>query len=582
MTLRSLSKHSLYLLLLLASAGSGYSQDTQYKEYVSGPEQQVYFVLSYDQDHLSISIPVDTGYRTESFRRGAVVVEGGVVSAHGTTLFDAKGLTVAGKTFEYRQVTDLRATGRDKQTVLTFYTLADSQAVARARRGSRITFAEDISVAKTDFVRGTVFSVLGNIEIEGEINRDVVSLFGNVTLTQTAVVRGDVATITGSVIIPKDAAVYGGVYSGTGKGIGRRHRFFRRESELSVTGAFRYNRVDGATPHLGVRFQDPDSLLPRAWIDFGYAFASKRWRYEVGLEQTLWRKRPLVIGGNLYRRLASEDDWLLSDNENLVFALLANEDFKDYYEAEGGSLFLLFKPVTNFTFETRYRNEETKWLEAHRNLWSLFGGKKLFDRNFGEVPDPYRQQGIAELDSGTVATLSFRADFDTRKSVEPYNSSAWAALGELEWSHPSLNSDYDYRRYTLELIRYQKVTRYSILLSRLRFSGSDGYLPMFKRYFLGGLGTLYGYGQKEYMGTRYWMGNAEYRVNIPRSEIAFSVFYDIGQIANDTKLNGDVEVKNSLGASVYFGDSFRMSLAKRLDRSYDDNPRFYIRLERAF
>jgi hypothetical protein len=582
MTPRYLIKNGLFLFILVAAYATGFSQDNQYKEYVASPERKVCFILSFDQDNFAVNIPVDTGYRSQSFRRAAVVVEKGVVMANGSPLFDAQGLIFGGRTLDYGQITDLRIGREDKWTVVTFYTRPDSQSVARTRRGNRITFAENITVGKSDFVRGAIFSVIGDIDVQGEANRDVVSLFGNVTLSPGAVVRGDVATIAGALAIPKDAAVYGGVYSGTGKGIGKRHRFFRKENELNVTGAFRYNRIDGAAPYLGVKFEDTDSLLPSAWVSFGYGFASKRWRYEVGLEQALWRKRPLAIGGSIYRRLASEDDWLLSDNENLAFTLLAKEDFKDYYEGEGGSLYVKFRPITHLTFETTYRNEKTNWLEAHRNLWSLFGGDKQFDRNFGEVLEPYRQRGISELDTGTVATLTLGADYDTRSIERPYDSSAWHASGRLEWSDPSLSSDYDYRRYELGLVRYQKITRYTMLLTRFKFAGSDGYLPIFKRYFLGGLGTLYGYGQKEFMGTRYWMANAEYRVDIPRTEMAFSVFYDVGQIADDTKLNGNVEVRNSLGASVYLGDGFRMSLAKRLDRSYSDNPRFYVRLDREF
>ncbi|HVP07149.1 MAG TPA: BamA/TamA family outer membrane protein [Candidatus Acidoferrum sp.] len=571
------------LSLLLGLAAGSRAQETQYKEYAPVQDRKVLFILSYNDNTLSINLPVDSGYQSASFPRQGITIDKGVVFAERKPLFDGQGLLIHGQVIDYASISDLRISRDDKWMAITFYAMpTGAGSAARIRRGNRITFSDSIVIDKNDFVRGTIFSVTGNIDVLGEANKDVVSLFGNVTLEPLAVVRGDLATITGAVTVPRNASVYGAVYSGSGKGVGKRHRFFRHENELEVTGEFHYNRVDGATPYVGLKFQDQDSLLPSAWVSFGRAFASKRWRYEVGLEQTITRQRPLSVGGTYYRRLASGDDWLLSDNENLAFTLLAKEDFKDYYEAEGGTLYARFRPIPKLTLETSYRNEKTHWLEAHRNLWSLFGGDKRFGLNFGTVDSAYRVIGISEIDTSTNASLTFSADYDTRKTEEPFSASAWRLAGELEWSHKSFGSDFDYRRYTLDVVRYQRVTRYTMLLSRGMFGGSDGYLPMYKRFFLGGLGTLYGYKQKEYMGNRFWMINSEYRVQFPRTDLAFGVFYDIGQIANNHPLNGDVEVKSSLGAAIYLSSDFRLSIAKRLDRSYDDNPKTYVRFDRAF
>jgi len=109
------------------------------------------------------------------------------------------------------------------------------------------------------------------------------------------------------------------------------------------------------------------------------------------------------------------------------------------------------------------------------------------------------------------------------------------------------------------------------------YGGSDGYLPMYKRFYLGGLGTLHGYRHKEYMGTRFWMVNTEYRLEFPRTDLAVSVSWDVGRIANDTRFQTSDDVKHSLGMSVSLGDDFKVTLAKRLDRSYDDDPKLYVR-----
>jgi outer membrane protein assembly factor BamA len=105
---------------------------------------------------------------------------------------------------------------------------------------------------------------------------------------------------------------------------------------------------------------------------------------------------------------------------------------------------------------------------------------------------------------------------------------------------------------------------------------------MYKRFYLGGLGTLLGYRHKELMGTEFGMANAEYRVDFPRTDLAASVFWDAAQIANETKLSGDIEVKHCLGAAVHFGDDMRVNVSKRLDRGYNDDPKIYVRFDHVF
>ena len=134
----------------------------------------------------------------------------------------------------------------------------------------------------------------------------------------------------------------------------------------------------------------------------------------------------------------------------------------------------------------------------------------------------------------------------------------------------------------INIRRYQVINHYTTLMLRGVYGGSSGNLPYEKRFYIGGPGTLRGYDNKELIGTEFWMANSEYRLNFPGSSISLSVFWDVAQIANDVDLNSDVEVKNNIGISFYIDDNFNVSLAKRLDRSYDDNPMFYARFKHNF
>jgi hypothetical protein len=574
------------LSILTASlALSAFAAGSRYKDYKSSHRTQEFFEISFDKKTLSVTVFRDVETLTLAYSHGEIKREEAFISLGESVGFDAEGLVFGDDKYLYREISDTRITDAEETVTITFFTQPEtSSRTGRLKKGNRIEFANRIVVEEDEFVRGILFSITGDIEVYGEVNKDIISLFGDVYVGPGAVARGDIASISGRVDIAGDASVYGEIYTGKKPGAIRKYRFRRKEKTLSASGTFKYNRVDGATPYCGARFDDRDSLLPSFWAIGGYGFESERWRYDFGLEQTIWRRRPLVIGGSFYRRLASDDDWLLTDGENTAFALLVTEDFKDYYEAEGGSVYMVFKPFPTLSLEGRYRFESTRWLDAHPHLWSLFGGDKLFGENFGRVETDFRQRGIAEIDTTDNAYLFGRVEFDTRDQEDPFEKSAWHLTGNIEWSHPDLNSDFDYRRYTLAVRRYQKVHRRVTLLLRGMYGGSDGYphLPMYKRFYLGGLGTLRGYKHKEFMGNQFWMANVEYRVDFPRTDLAASIFWDGGQTSKNDLLSFDNNVRHSLGVAVFFGDDMRINLSKRLDRSFDDSPKIYVRLDHVF
>jgi len=567
---------SLLLAVFLPLASQ--AQETDYKEYRRSSKKTEYFEISFDRHRLEITFRSDGSYISRRFLYDDIKIESDRVTTDGKVLFDDKALHIDGESLPLNEIYDSRLDRYDDHSVVTFFRKSGkSRALARIKRGNIILPDEDINIEEDEFVRGMIMSVTGNIEVSGEVNKDVISLFGNIYVGSEAVARGDIISIMGRVDISREASVYGEVYTGKDK---QRHRYrhWGPRNQIDFLNGFGYDRVDGATLTGGLKYVDLDSLLPSVWGSIGYAFASERWRYKVGLEQVILRRPAIALGGEYYRRLASEDDWLLSDDENHAFTLLVTEDFKDYYEAEGGTVYLKLRPYSRLTIEGRYRLEETNWLGAHAHLFSLFGGDKLFRDNFSTVDSTFREIGIAELGSTTNSNLSASIKWDTRDADEPRRQSAWVTGANIEWSTPDLDSDFDYRRYTIDIRRYQKVNRRTTLLLRGMYGGSDGYLPMYKRFYVGGLGTLRGYKHKEFIGSRFWMTNAEYRIDFPRTDVAMSVLWDAAQITQDSKLSDSVEVKHSLGVAIYIGDDFRVSLAKRLDRSHDDNPKFYVRL----
>lgn len=556
--------------------------DSNYQDYRQSNGFAELFRIVYHEDDISIHFREGDKEHSSRYARRDIVTKDGVVRVGAETIFDKNGLIIDGVRRNYEEIVDVTILDAGDFFSITFLTaVGESRRVDRLRKGNRISFDRTLVVEEDEFVRGLVLSIIGNVEVYGEINKDVVSLFGDVYIGPAGVARGDVTSLTGDVDVARDASVYGEIYTHDKKRVTQRHRFRRRMDRFDMAGEFFYNRVDGLLFGLGGIFEDPDSLLPTIWMDGAYAFASERWRYDFGLEQTLLRSPALAIGGELYRHLVSEDDWLLGNDENTAFALLVGEDYKDYYEAEGGWAYTRFRPFNDLLLQVGYTYEETKWLGAHHNLWHLFGSRKFGD-NYETVDTSFGTALVTELDSSTNGYLTVELEYDTGDPDERFASSSWKVSTALEYAHPDFSSDFEYRRYTLALTRFQEVHRRSMLIVRGMYGGSDGYLPIHKRYFLGGLGTMRGYRHKEYMGTRFWLVNTEYRTRFPGSDISASLIWDMGKIGNDTALDGDVDLKHSLGFALALGDDFRISIAKRLDRSDDNDPRIYVRFTQPF
>lgn len=569
-------------LILILLIFTGVTAAEEYTEYSYSRQQVNYFSLIFDKDNFSIITYNGDKEIKQNFDRDKIDKKKDAVYYKKAVLFDADGLKLGDKIYPYDRITDTRIISREDDTRIDFLTSTNEDNVRRFKKGNLISFNDVVTIEKGDFIRGTVVSVLTDVEVFGEVNKDVIALFGSVYVGQEAYIRGDVVSSAGKVTASKSANIYGEIYDLEQKKTKRHHRFYRGTERFSLDEIFLYNRVDGLQLGLRLNYNDPDSVMPRFWLGAGYAFESERWRYEFGLEQTLLSDPALSVGGRVYRQLLSDDDRKIGPCENTIFALLFTEDFRDYYEAEGGQFYIKSTPMEHLDLEVGYNYYETKWLKAHRHLWSLFGGSKLFSPNFGTVPEPLRSASIAEIDSTSNGAIYLSATYNTIDKEKPFDYSGWYLNSEFEYSHDNFNSDYDYKRFMAHAVRYQEINRYQMVIFNASYGSSNGYLPIYKRFYMGGVGSLLGYDNKEYIGTEYWSAQTAYRFRFRRSDLAFSVFWDVGQIANDRSLGSEIDTKHDLGAAIYFGSDFNISLAKRLDRSYDDNPVFYARFQHSF
>lgn len=562
--------------MLLVIPASVFCQLNEYKEFRRDTARTVFVELTFAKDKLTITgydgDAIETAVIDRSDARGQAIP-----MKIGNARFDTASLFIQEREFPYTRILDARLKRSKDVTVVTLLTGQPETGAAARRRGNSIVPFDQVNVDSGKFHRGFILTVTGDVVIAGEVNRDVISLFGNITVGPSAVIRGDIVTFSGKVEIGDKATIYGRAYSGQSGSPWRRLRGTVQGDSFGFGPAIKYDRVDGLTLSGRVTFAHKDSIIPVVRFKAGYAFNSERVRAEASLEQLILRRRSLSVGVEYYRRLDSRDDWIIEDGENTAFALLAGEDFKDWYEAEGGAAWIRFRPIQALDLKLTFRSEITGWLEARANLWSLFGGSKLFAPNFATIEPLEREQGVTKLDTSRMASISIMAKFDTRVEDEPYERSAWKAWVELKMAEPDFSSDYDFTRILASATRYQKLTRTVMATLHAVMGRGDDDLPMQESFFLGGLGTLYGYKNKSYHGTHFIAGSTEVRLNPVNTFAGFSLFWDFGTIAH----NGGAlpSLKHDAGVGLFLGEQIRLSLAYPLSDELDDKKiRFYARL----
>ena len=82
-----------------------------------------------------------------------------------------------------------------------------------------------------------------------------------------------------------------------------------------------------------------------------------------------------------------------------------------------------------------------------------------------------------------------------------------------------------------------------------------------------------GYSQKALVGNEALLLTAEYRLNYWTNDIfegGVIVFFDAGQASSDTNIWDLDRLKTNIGIGLGLGDSFRLDIAKGLDRSDRD------------
>ncbi|NIR46922.1 hypothetical protein GWO43_00370 [candidate division KSB1 bacterium] len=357
----------------------------------------------------------------------------------------------------------------------------------------------------------------------------------------------------------------------------------------------RYNRVEGLFLNQGVKFY-PEAIQNfelYGWLGGGFwNDSNKQFRYTAGFRKDFFDIERLSIGAEVFKKVESEDDWIVGEVENSLAAFFFREDYKDYYGTQGFKFFAehLFKGIHTLRFEVGRRTFDA----FERNIdWSVFGGD--FDTN------PKRADSfIAE---GDEIGLKFITAFDWRDNPI-FPLTGWYAEAIFEKTFEDFDTDglfVTVKRFQQTFgnqrffVRTMLGTRRGDIGTSMIGTPVDSLADQYS-IDLGGIGSLRGFDDKEFSGNRMFMLNFNYFFGgdilqkIPLDEVpgfsffwptlSLGVFLDTGWAwitdPDDGLLDGFGELtfdnlETDIGLSFLVLEGvFRIDIAKRTDRSEDD------------
>ena len=286
-----------------------------------------------------------------------------------------------------------------------------------------------------------------------------------------------------------------------------------------------FNRVEGFHAGVSTKF---DSVTDHLSLSAGiaYGFSDRHGTYNLGVTVYPGEHRTLGIGAAAYRVVDHAPDRGYFDPfTNSLSALFDKQDYRDYFSAEGGRIFLLFRPSSTFHSRLTFTLEDEGPLSQRTNF-SLFYRSRSYRANPPAAP-------------GRLSDL--RLDFRIGSEPVPFDFILQNGLDvAIEHSSPVFTGgDFDFTRLEGVLSLSIPTFGQSYLLKpgfriRAYAGGASGSLPVQRLFSVESalnsfapFGVMRGARPREFTGTGYAALVVEHNFrNIPLLALGIPFLYE--------------------------------------------------------
>ena len=447
---------------------------------------------------------------------------------------------------------------------------------------SEIGFFGDYYVAVGETSKENVKVYGGDLFVAGAVDGQIVVVGGDATLESTAIVTGRIVTIGGTVFQNEGATVKGEiVQANIRKGIniarpedfteGEDFQKFDFEDKFTTkerlgreslihpdVDSFIYNRDEGLllTP-FNWRWDRGGRSTFRTSLSLGYRFGQSELAGRLTLEKTFGSSVGPILFISAFRQSRSDDNYRIPEDENSLSSLFARQDFLDRWGEEGYEAGAAFRE-SFVQAKLAYRSVEAAPFDEVTNLISWFNK----DRNFR--PPMTVSSGNLNSIAGNIIFGTLNRDFLSTRFMISLKGESVLSSDNLE------NFD---RFFTAFHLSWE--LRPDILIrTRTMVGESQGVLPRFRAFGVGGLGSVSAHPYKAQTGNRMAQLNAELLL-LPEfisGHHYFAMFVDTGNAWN-RDIYGFTDFssisENGLSAAgIGIGDEdfdWRINIARPLD-----------------
>ncbi len=321
--------------------------------------------------------------------------------------------------------------------------------------------------------------------------------------------------------------------------------------------AGRYNRVDGLSLSLLGELTVNDTRTYdhfRLWALGAWGFSSEKLRYALGAARSLGGQK-LMLGYEYHDLTDTDDTWHKRGLEEGTGGIINTQSTSDYFRRIGHLVFAFTHPRgPGFELGACFRFDHYTSLPVATDD-SLIGYSE-------PRPNPHIEEGRMRSLVLVAGWVSKGALFPTptarRRSFLQRNLYQLGVTkpegvrveATLEMARPGFGSDYDFTRLIGNVRTHHEPRPRFLLDTRLVAGSTTGTPPSFKRFYLGGVGTLRGYEPKQFDGTEMALYTAE-TAFIPGPWLvpAIIAFYEGGRTWGEG-VNPAAKWRSALGLSL--------------------------------
>ncbi|MEE2876560.1 MAG: hypothetical protein VX822_02085 [Candidatus Neomarinimicrobiota bacterium] len=469
--------------------------------------------------------------------------------------------------------------GQKQNTTIAMEALEPEEDYSRTI--SEIRFFGDYYIAVDEKSKENVRVYGGDLFVAGTVDGQIVVVGGNVTLESTAVVMGRIIAIGGAMHLNEGATVRGEIVQANireGINIARSEDTFsesdiRRfefeddffddrdwEAQSLIhpgVDAFIYNRDEGLlfTP-FNWRWDRNGRSTFRTSLSLGYRFGQREAAGRISLEKSFGGDVGPIVFLSAFQQSRSDDTFRLPEDENTLSSVFARQDFLDRWSEEGYEAGVMFHESIIHA-KVMYHSVEIAPFDKVKNLVTWFHKERDF-------------RAPVSVPNGNVTSVAGKIEVGTLHGVLQSSGVMLTLEGESIFSADNLKN---FNRFITVFHLNWEPTPDILFRSRTMLGESQGALPHFRVFGVGGLGSVSAHPYKVQIGNRMVQLNAELLLSeFMRGDHYLSLFVDSGNAWDReayTLTDFTLISKNAVSAvGIGIGDDdldWRINVARPLD-----------------